>query len=200
MKAKNSGEKTLLLSILMSAPGPLILALGLLKGQSSTQIADFVRRSAELLAILVAYFVYRKSEGTEDSAQKEGLQLRSNRFVGAMMCLGGGLMLLLLFLPQKAAGDVLPSFLIAFLGLVANSLFFRKYYLLDRAEPNPILKVQSRLYGAKSLVDLCVSLALVSLLLLPERPLSHYLDHFGSFAVSLYLLYTGLRTIREAKA
>ena len=46
-----SGSRTLLLPVLMSAPGPLVVGLGLLAGCSSTQIADFVRGSAELLAL-----------------------------------------------------------------------------------------------------------------------------------------------------
>ena len=47
MANKKSGEKTLLWSVIMSSPGPLVVGLGLLSGRSSTQIADFVRRSAE---------------------------------------------------------------------------------------------------------------------------------------------------------
>ncbi len=49
-KEKKSGYRTLLLSVLMSAYGPVILGLGLRVGHSSTQIADFTRRTAELLA------------------------------------------------------------------------------------------------------------------------------------------------------
>ncbi|MBO5664525.1 MAG: hypothetical protein J6R95_07085, partial [Bacteroidales bacterium] len=48
-----------LMSVLMSAPGPLVVGLGLLAGRSATQLADFIRRSAELLAILVAYITYQ---------------------------------------------------------------------------------------------------------------------------------------------
>lgn len=59
MPNRKSGSRTLLLSVLMSAPGPLVVGLGLLAGRSSTQIADFVRRSAELLAIIMAFAVYR---------------------------------------------------------------------------------------------------------------------------------------------
>ena len=43
MSSKKSGSRTLLMSVLMSAPGPLIIGLGLLVGRSSTQIADFIR-------------------------------------------------------------------------------------------------------------------------------------------------------------
>ena len=53
-----SGSKTLLWSVIMSAPGPLVVGLGLFIGQSSTQLADFIRRSAELLGIIMAYLVY----------------------------------------------------------------------------------------------------------------------------------------------
>ena len=59
MSSKKSGSRTLLMSVLMSAPGPLIIGLGLLVGRSSTQIADFIRRSAELLAIIMAFVIYK---------------------------------------------------------------------------------------------------------------------------------------------
>ena len=86
-----SGSRTLLLSVLMSAPGPLVVGLGLLAGRSSTQIADFVRRSAELLAIIMSFVVYRiTTKGdTCDEGKRAKLERCSNMFVGAMMCLGG---------------------------------------------------------------------------------------------------------------
>ena len=58
MSEKKTGAKTLLWSIIMSSPGPLVVGLGLLAGRSSTQIADFVRRSAELLAIIMSFVIY----------------------------------------------------------------------------------------------------------------------------------------------
>ena len=48
-KDKRSGYRTLRLSVLLSAPGPLVLGLGLMVGHSSTQISDFTRRTAELM-------------------------------------------------------------------------------------------------------------------------------------------------------
>ena len=44
MQGKKSGAKTLLWSVIMSSPGPLVVGLGLLAGSSSTQIADFVEK------------------------------------------------------------------------------------------------------------------------------------------------------------
>lgn len=188
------------MSVLMSAPGPLVVGLGLLAGRSATQIADFVRRSSELLAIIMAYITYQLTtkESRCDSQRKAKLERRSNIFVGAMMCLGGSIMMLpALFSQNTDKGNVIPGLCIAVLGVIANSLFWRKYTLLNRKEPNSVLAVQARLYRAKSLVDLCVTTALLSVLLLPGSPVSYWLDKTGSAIVSAYLVFCGIQTIQE---
>lgn len=200
MDNKKSGSKTLLMSVVMSAPGPLIIGLGLLVGQSSTQIADFVRRSAELLGIIMAYVVYKMTtkDGICDAVRKEKLEKASNIFVGAMMCLGGTLMLVLAFTADNTEkGNVIPGLVIALLGVVANTLFWRKYTKLNKAEPNAIIAVQARLYRAKSLVDTCVSIALLSVVLFPGTQISFYLDFIGTIVVALYLAWCGVKTIME---
>jgi len=196
----NSGTKTLLWSVIMSAPGPLIIGLGLFVGRSSTQIADFVRRSSELLAIIMAYVVYKitTKDGICDTVRKEKLEKLSNLFVGAMMCLGGSLMLLLALISENDdKGNVIPGLVIALLGVVANTMFWRKYTKLNRKEPNAILAVQARLYRAKSLVDSCVTIALLSVALFPDSSVSYYLDLIGSVIVALYLIWCGIQTIAE---
>ena len=203
MNQKKSGTNTLLMSVVMSAPGPLIIGLGLLVGKSSTQIADFVRRSAELLGIIMAYVVYRitTKDGVCDTAKKERLERMSNLFVGAMMCLGGALMLLLAFTASNnEKGNVIPGLVIALLGVVANTLFWRKYTKLNKLEPNAIMAVQARLYRAKSLVDGCVTIALLSVLLSPGSQLSYYLDLVGTIVVAVYLAWCGIKTIKERMA
>ena len=197
---KKSGTKTLLWSVIMSAPGPLIIGLGLFVGRSSTQIADFVRRSSELLAIIMAYIIYKitTKDGVCDTAKKEKLEKFSNLFVGAMMCLGGSLMLLLAFASeQEDKGNVIPGLVIALLGVIANTIFWRKYTKLNKQEPNAILAVQARLYRAKSLVDSCVTIALLSVVLFPTSALSYYPDLIGSVIVALYLIWCGIQTIFE---
>ena len=198
---RKSGSRTLLLSVLMSAPGPLVVGLGLLAGRSSTQIADFVRRSAELLAIIMSFVVYRitTKEGNSDESRQVRLERRSNAFVGAMMCLGGAFMVLLAFLSDTTdKGNVIPGLAIAIMGVIANSAFWVKYTKLNRKEPNAILQVQSRLYRAKSLVDGCVTVALLSLVIAPHSPVSAWLDFVGSLIVALYLIFCGVQTVLES--
>lgn len=200
MNSKKSGSRTLLMSVLMSSPGPLVVGLGLLSGRSATQIADFFRRSSELLAIIMAYFVYKitTKDGTCDDARKARLERYANLFVGAMMCLGGSIMLVLAFFSDNAdKGNVIPGLSIAVMGVIANTLFWRKYTRLNKANPNAILAVQARLYRAKSLVDSCVTVALLSVALAPQSPVSYWLDLVGSIIVAGYLVLCGIQTIRE---
>lgn len=185
------------MSVLMSAPGPIVVGLGLMAGRSATQVADFVRRSAELLGIIMAFVTYQITTKC-DTRKKEKLERISNLFVGAMMCLGGAIMLVLaLVSEQEKKGNVIPGLAIAVMGVIANTLFWRKYTRLNRAEPNPILAVQARLYRAKSLVDGCVTLALLSVAIAPEALFSYYLDKIGSAVVAVYLVLCGIRTIAE---
>lgn len=196
-----SGSRTLLMSVLMSAPGPLVVGLGLMAGRSSTQIADFVRRSAELLAIIMSFVIYQitTKENQRDPRRKAALERKSNAFVGAMMCLGGSVMVLLAFLSNNTdKGNVIPGLAISVMGVIANTSFWVKYTRLNRKEPNAILQVQSRLYRAKALVDGCVTVALVSVVIMPGTPVSCWLDFAGSLIVAVYLAYCGLQTIGEA--
>ena len=203
MSSKKSGSRTLLMSVLMSSPGPLVVGLGLLSGRSATQIADFFRRSSELLAIIMAYIVYiiTTKDGSCDKIRKAKLERISNLFVGAMMCLGGSIMLVLAFFSENTdKGNVIPGLSIAVLGVIANTLFWRKYTRLNKAEPNAILAVQARLYRAKSLVDSCVTVALLSVVLMPRSLVSYWLDLIGSIIVAVYLIICGIQTIRERMA
>lgn len=200
MSNKKSGERTLFWSVLMSSPGPLVIGLGLLIGRSSTQIADFVRRSAELLAIIMSYVVYKLTTKDDvcDEEKKQRLEQVSNLFVGTMMCVGGIFMILLALINDTAdKGNVIPGLVIALLGVIANFIFWRRYTHLNKIEPNAILMVQSRLYRAKTLVDGCVTIALLSVVIAPATQISFWLDFIGSIIVAVYLLWCGIRTIYE---
>ncbi len=197
---KKEGGKILLWSVIMSSPGPLVVGLGLMAGRSSTQIADFVRRSSELLAILVSFLVYHltTTEDFTNEEKKHRLERCTDFFVGTAMCVGGTMMLLLAaFSNNTSTGNVIPGLSIAILGVLANSIFWRRYSHLGQESGNSILLVQARLYRAKTVVDTCVTAALLSVAIAPLSSFSHWLDKIGSAVVALYLLWTGLKTIRD---
>ena len=201
MNNKKSGSHTLLWSVIMSSPGPLVVGLGLLAGHSSTQIADFFRRSAELLAIIMSFVIYKLTtkDGACDEGKKAKLERSSNVFVGLMMCIGGSIMIALALMSETSEkGNVIPGLAIAVMGVIANTIFWRRYTRLNKQEPNAILAVQARLYRAKSLVDSCVTIALLSVAIAPASPVSVWLDLIGSIIVAIYLIWCGIRTVWEA--
>lgn len=199
-KTVKSGQKTLLWSVLMSSPGPIVVGLGLLVGKSNTQLADFVRRSAELIAIIVAYIIYKVTNRDDrcDIQRKEQLERISNIIVGAMMCLGGTIMLVLaLKSGQSEGGNVIPGLSIAVMGVIANSIFWHRYTKLNKEKRNEILRVQARLYRAKTVVDSCVTIALLSVAIMPGTDFAFYMDKIGSSVVAIYLIWSGVKTLWE---
>ena len=190
------------MSVLMSSYGPVILGLGLRIGHSSTQIADFTRRTAELLALIAAFAVYAVTNRRQDMAetQKRALERKGNLFTGIIMCISGLSMLLLSILSEDTdKGNVIPALVIAFLGVVANAIFWRRYTALYQRQGNAILGVQARLYGAKTAVDACVVTALATVLILPGTKASFLLDRIGSLLVALYMIRCGVMTIKEQR-
>lgn len=196
---KNQGERTLLASVVLSSPGPIVVGAGMFIGRSFTQLADFIRRSAELAAIIVSWIVYRilHKSGEPDPARKEKLERSANLCVGAAMCLSGVAMLFVaLFSSNAEKGNVIPGLVIAILGVATNTWFWLRYRRLNLQKPDAILAVQSKLYFAKSLVDSCVTLALSFLVAAPASPAARYVDLAGSSIVALYLFINGMITIR----
>ncbi|MGI6238153.1 MAG: cation transporter [Christensenellales bacterium] len=201
MKRK-SGARTLLASVILSAPGPIVVGAGLLVGRSTTQLADFLRRTAELVAIIVSFAIYRVTHGgaRADAARKARLERIANRAVGAAMCLGGAAMLIVaLFVGGGEKGNVIPGLVIAVLGVITNSWFWIRYRALDRAEADAILAAQARLYRAKALVDGCVTTALLAVAIAPDSAAARYMDIAGTAIVALYLFVSGLRVGIGAK-
>ena len=201
--SNKSGKKTLLMSVIMSSPGPLVVGLGLLVGKSSTQLADFVRRSIELLAIILAFAVYSittKNDST-DEIKKQKYERATNLFVSVAMVISGVIMTVLAFASSsEEKGNVIPGLAIALLGVVAHSLFWVKYNKLGKETCNKILMVQSNLYRAKTFVDLSVVIALVTVLLSTDPMVSYYFDLIGTVCVSVYLVFTGVTSfIKEIK-
>ena len=195
-----SGERTLLMSVLMSSPGPIVVGAGLFMGQSATQLADFIRRTAELLSIIISFVVYKVVHKKEnfDPTKKQRLEHLANYCVGIAMIFSGAIMILIALLSTESeTGNVIPGLVIAMLGVLANSIFFFKYGSLNRKNPDIILAAQSKLYGAKALVDISVVTALIIVAIFPETKLALYVDKIGSVIVAIYLIFTGIMTVKK---
>lgn len=199
MKSK-SVERTLLASVVLSSPGPIVVGAALFFGRSSTQLADFIRRTAELIAIIISWIVFRilHQSGEPEAGHKEKLERIAGISVGAAMCLSGtALTFIALLSSDMEKGNVIPGLVIAVLGVTTNTWFWVRYRRLNLEKPDPIFSAQSKLYLAKFLVDACVTMALAFVAVAPETQITHFVDLSGSIIVAAYLIINGIITIRK---
>ncbi|HNT53431.1 MAG TPA: cation transporter [Anaerolineaceae bacterium] len=197
-----SREKTLLTSLLLSAPGPLVTGIALLTSHSTTQLADFLRRGVELVAIFISWWVFHRlhrSGTVTDSRQAQLERAAGLSTAGAMAC--SGVILLGVTLSRwssfEPGGNVLSGLVIAVLGLLTNGWFWRRYTVLTHEHYSAVIAAQQQLYRAKTTVDLCVTTALSAVAIAPTHPLTRYIDLLGSMMVAGYLLWSGFRTARQ---
>lgn len=200
-KMKNNdiskGEKTMLTAIILSAPGPLATGIPAILSRSATQIADFIRRTTELIAIIISWQVYKKiHQRDEDFDYKEKLVRISKMAVTIAMVLTGITMFsigIARFFTNDVSGKVALGLFTAIIATVFNTFFSLKYKALARDFNNPIIKGQYKLYKAKAYVDVVVVIALATVFIAPKSELARYVDAIGCIAVAIYLLYNGIK-------
>ncbi|MEA1884927.1 MAG: cation transporter [Thermotogota bacterium] len=203
-KAAAKREKTMLVAFLLSSPGPLLTGIAALSSQSATQIADFLRRSSELVALFVAWWVFRKMQ--RDTSSDKIFQNRMSRIANltvsiAMICSGVamfivGVVRLFVF---NIGGKVILGLVIAILGLITNSWFWWRYWSMNREIPDSVIEGQGNLYRAKACVDLAVVSALATVLVAPNHPATQYVDAVGCMIVAFYLFYSGVKVMKLVK-
>ncbi len=189
--------RTLGLALALSAWAPLATGLAVAMSRSSTQLADFVRRSVELVAVAVAYAAYRRA-GRSDGAERARVERWSHRTVRAALA-GSALVVLAVAISRaggfRPGGDVRVGIAVAALGLATNAWFWRRYARLagEDAAPSPVLADQRRLYRAKCGVDAGVLLTLTVVAVAPGSPLVAWTDLLGSVVVASYLAWSATR-------
>ncbi|NLN83627.1 MAG: cation transporter [Firmicutes bacterium] len=197
-KKEAKAEKTLLSALLLSSPGPFITGFSALKSRNLTQFADFLRRTTELLAVFISYWVYRKLKKEEVTLlDQEKLENLSRKAVKKAMIFSGVVLFFLgfyQFFNYRPGGDVRIGLVIAILGFLVNGYFWLKYRSMSEDSFATVVKAQAILYRAKTAIDFIVVLALAAVWLAPLHNLTKLVDLGGSLFISVYLIYQGYKT------
>ena len=196
-------ERTLLVALLLSMWGPLATGIAVVMSTSTTQLADFIRRSVELAALFVSWYVFRHlARNPElDQSSKANLEKITRLFVSAALGISAIVMVVLAVSRMgsfQPGGNVYPGLVIATLGLITNTWFWRRYSRLNFEQYSSIIDAQRQLYMAKAFVDLCVIAALGAVAIIPGHSATRYIDISGSLALAGYLLWSSYRTARQA--
>jgi divalent metal cation (Fe/Co/Zn/Cd) transporter len=192
-------EKTLLIALLLSAPGPLVTGYAVLTSHSTTQFADFLRRGVELVALFVSWWVFRQLQQKRTADQARLERLAGLSVAGTMLFSGTAMLIVALsrLSVYEPSGRVALGLLIAILGLLTNGWFWWRYTVLTREQFSAVIAAQQGLYRAKASVDFCVVTALAAVAIAPTHPATRYVDILGSVMVAVYLLWNGLNTARS---
>jgi len=163
-----SRQKTLLIALLLSMWAPLVTGIAVVMSTSTTQLADFVRRTVELIALFVSWWVFRYIARNETLTpdKKAAMEKISGLCVAAAIVISAIVMLILTISRigvVDPGGNVYPGLIIATLGFIVNTWFWRRYTRLNSEQYNSIINAQKQLYQAKAIVDLVVIAASVRL-------------------------------------
>jgi len=193
-----SRKKVLLTALLLSTPGVVVTGIAALSSHSTTQFADFIRRSMELVAMFISWWVFTQLQRNQKLGEEDRTHLEHAAGLGVAIAMAGsGIVMLVITLSRQSAfelgGNVMMGLIIAVLGALMNGWFWWRYTVLSREQYSAVIAVQQKLYRAKALVDLCVVTALTAIVIAPFHPATPYVDLSGSIFVAGYLLWNGLR-------
>jgi divalent metal cation (Fe/Co/Zn/Cd) transporter len=110
-------ERTMLISFLISSAAPIVTGVTAIISRSATQIADFLRRTAELTSLFISWWVYRKlhKEAEYDDIYRVRMErIADITVLGAMVCSGVAMLVVgisRLFI-YKISGSVITGLMI----------------------------------------------------------------------------------------
>ena len=203
MGGRRGRERTLAWAAALSAFAPFVTGAAVVMSQSSTQIADFVRRSVELVALLRSWWVYRTLSRAPSLPPDAVARLERRASLVVALALGvSGLTMLVVTATRlgriEPGGDVRLGLAVACLAIVFNGAFWWRYERLQSAFADAIIDAQRRFYRAKVVVDLNVIVALCAVAFAPDWNWTAIVDSVGSLAVAGYVLIAALETARGA--
>lgn len=188
-------EKTMVLAIALSIWGPVVTGIAMTMTDASTQMADFLRRTIEFLVLVTVWLMYRYLARHQVEEHHEQRIHNTARLIIALVIAFSAISTIMLAVIKTTApviptGNAYLGLSIAFLGLLVNGSFWRRYRQFDRETPHPIMLAQSRLYGAKTVVDFCVIIALGSTIVFSGLWVSYWIDLSGTYVIAIYLLFS----------
>ncbi len=204
MSEVDKRKKTLVLSIIFSSFGPIVTMIAFLMNTSTTQFADFFRRTAELFVLIVAYRVFVLSNrSTTTQSKVQHLEQMQKKLVGGVLYLSAGTLLILVIYnilnPSIPSGNVYLGLGIASLGVLFNGAFWIRYSTFDDTLKNMVMRSQANLYRAKTIVDVNVVAVLTSVIIFEGAMTAYYIDVVGTIIIIGYLAFNGYLMLKKKK-
>ena len=196
-------ERTLRTACLLSAWAPAALGVALVLGPSTVLIADFIRRTSELLVTAASWRVFRKIARNPSQPPEafEASERRVSQMVAAVLLMSTVIILItaaIRGLSGAEVGWIVPGLLIACGGCTVNCWLWRRSRLLAKREPSPLIDAQWRFYRSKTIADICVIATLIGGAVTRGTAFSSLVDAVGACIIALFLATTAQRVLQRS--
>lgn len=196
-------ERTLRTACLLSAWAPAALGVALMLGPSTVLIADFIRRTSELLVTAASWRVFRRIARNPSHPPEvfEASERRVSQLVAVVLVLSTVIILVtaaIRGLSGAEVGWIVPGLLIACGGCAVNCWLWRRSRSLAKREPSPLIDAQWRFYRSKTIADVCVIATLIGGALTRGTVFSSWVDAVGACIIALFLATTAQRVMQRS--
>ena len=189
-------ERTLRAAWIVSSSAPLVTGYAFYQSGSVTVLADFFRRTLELMVLFSNWLIYKKILRSESGIKKLDTDKLENYAARGVMVVMALSFFVIFFnaLGQlrdpQPIGQIWVAMTIGVLGLLVNGSFWWKNRSLAKREESSIFYAQWKLYRAKALMDGTLVIILTSGRILEGYHWARYIDPVGSIGISFFLLYS----------
>ncbi len=193
---KKDKERTLRAAWIISSGAPLVTGFAFYLSGSVSVLADFFRRTLELMVLFSNWLIYKKILKSEEAEKKiDTKKLEGYAARGVMVVMAISFFVIFFnavtqLKDPEPLGEIWAAMTIGILGIVVNGGFWWKNRSLAKKEESSIFFAQWKLYRAKSLMDITLIIILSSSRIFEDYPLSLYFDPVGSIIMSFFLLYS----------
>jgi cation diffusion facilitator family transporter len=195
-RASDEKERSVLIGILTCSAALPVGIVGVVLGNSVALLADLLRATAELVAMVLSWLTLRAVRRTRHDVFNYGLgklESAASVMVGAalmvafVVVLGGSLAR---FLAPAPIGNAWLGLAVTVAGMGGSVWLWRRNYAIARRSPSPVMDAQWRLYRSKAVANLIVSVSVGVALGFKGQAWAAYVDPAGSLAIAGFLLYS----------
>ena len=193
-------ERVLLAGWLLAAWSPLTYGLAAYVGQSTMMMADLLRRTIELVALFLAWYIYHKARKQAVSpAVYQAWETTANLAIAVVMLVSVAIILLQAYrrlLMPGELGALHWGILLGFLGVIVNGWFWGRHARYAAESYSAMSESQYRLFRSKTLLDGYVVLSLSTATFVRQWPWGVYVDPLGSLVPALVVVISAVQILR----
>jgi cation diffusion facilitator family transporter len=206
LRPNTAKEKTIFKGFIFGLAALIPSVVAYILADSLTMLSGIIRSTSETISIFLSWIVVRRIKNYEKETFNYGL----GKFEDLVSIVVSFAMFLSVYIIASGAIGRLQSpesigtvgaligIAISLTAGTINIHLWRQNYMLCKKEFSSVLQSQWRLFRSKAFANATVSTTLILSLLFRNFDWSLYVDPFGSFVISGFILFSAFKIIRSS--